>query len=484
MHYIEPADRTQFIFMNTLEDMVPQDHIVRLLDYLVDSIINENPKEFSDKGISHLGRKAYSPNVFIKLYIYGYFNKINSSRGLENETNRNIEVIWMLGTLKPDFKTIADYRKDNGDKIEFVLGRFRSFLQDHDYIEGSVVSLDGTKVRANAGKVIRIDNIESKLKNSLAQLKEYFEILDRNDSNDDFSNSGEKDKLLKEIEGLKQQVSDLNQEKEWLETHNVKQYSPIDPECRMMKGREGKHLHYNVQATVDEKHGMLITTRVTNEENDKHQLEPNVDALTSCQVKPDVLLADAGYHDTKAIRNAEKDGTTTCYIPINQNKTTLRDQKNGIEFIYDEINDHLVCNEGHILKLKYANKVDNRRGTKSSCYVGENCSLCPKKQVCSPKTENRIKYRHEDQKWREEYEARMRSPHAVKWVEKRKELSEHPFGTIKYWMGKIPLKLRGSKKVNTEISIYHIAYNLKRLVNVSGFERIMTQFMGYEWKLA
>jgi DNA-binding transcriptional MerR regulator len=393
-------------------------------------------------------------------------------------------MIWMLGALKPDFKTIADYRKDNGDKIEVVLSRFRSFLQDHHYIEGSVVSLDGTKIRANAGKVIRIDTIESKLKNTLSQLKEYIDLLDRNDSNDDFSSSGEKEKLLKEIEDLKQQVSDLNQEKEWLESHNLKQYSPTDPECRMMKGREGKHLHYNVQATVDDKNGMLITTQATNDENDKHQLGPNVDALTSCQVTPEVLLADAGYHDTEAIQEIEKDGATTCYIPVNQNNKTLRDQENGIEFTYDQTNNQVICNEGQVLSLKRANIVDNRRNTKSSYYVGKNCGLCPKKQVCCPKTENRIKYRHEDQKWREEYEARMASPEAVQWVRKRKELSEHPFGTLKYWMGKIPLKLRGIKKVNTEITIYHIAYNLKRLANVSDFEKIVKQFRGYQWKLA
>jgi transposase len=168
MHYIEPADRTQFVFLNKLDDMVSKDNIVRLLDYLVEAIVKANPLEFGDKGTSSLGRKAYAPNLFIKLYIYGYLNGINTSRKLETETQRNIELLWLLGNLQPDYKTIADYRKDNGEKIKFVLSQFSNFLKDYQYIQGNTVSLDGTKVRANAGQLVHIEGIESKLKNLIS----------------------------------------------------------------------------------------------------------------------------------------------------------------------------------------------------------------------------------------------------------------------------------------------------------------------------
>jgi transposase len=483
MHYIEPADRTQFVFLNKLDDMVSKDNIVRLLDYLVEAIVNANPIEFGDKGISSLGRKAYSPNLFIKLYIYGYLNGINSSRKLEKEAQRNIELIWLLGNLQPDFKTIADYRKDNGDRIKLVLNQFGDFLKDNQYIQGSTVSLDGTKVRANAGQLVRIEGIESKLKNLLQQLNDYFETLDRNDADDDFPGSRDKEELLNKINELEQKVMSLQKEKEFLQSQGLKQYSPTDPESRIMKGREGKHFCYNVQAAVDEKHKMLITAQVTNAENDKNQLEPSVEHLADHDVKPNVLLADTGYHKTEAIKKVEKEGIV-CYIPINQNDSTLKDNENGIEFTFVEKENQYICSEGQMLKLKQKGKIDKRRNTVMNSYESQNCSRCSKKQVCCPKSPTRIKWRHQDQQWRNEYESRMMSEEAQYWIQKRKELSEHPFGIIKYWMGKIPIKLRGIMKVQTEIDIYHLAFNFKRLANITKFDQLIDQISDYKWELA
>jgi len=483
MHYIEPADRTQFVFLNKLDDMVSKDNIVRLLDYLVEAIVKANPLEFGDKGTSSLGRKAYAPNLFIKLYIYGYLNGINTSRKLETETQRNIELLWLLGNLQPDYKTIADYRKDNGEKIKFVLSQFSNFLKDYQYIQGNTVSLDGTKVRANAGQLVHIEGIESKLKNLMQQLNDYFETLDRNDADDDFSGSKEKEELTKKINDLEQKVIDLQNEKELLLSQGLKQYSPTDPQSRMMKGREGKHFCYNVQATVDEKHKMLITTQVTNAENDKNQLEPSVEYLSDQDVKPDILLADTGYHKTEAIKKVEQKGIV-CYIPINQNQSTIKDKENEIEFTFVEKDNQFICSEGQTLKLKRKNKIDNHRKTQTSSYEADKCGCCSKKQVCCPDSQNRIKWRNEDQKWREEYKLRMSSPQAKYWTQRRKELSEHPFGIIKCWMGKIPIKLRGITKVQTEINIYHIAYNFKRFVNISSYDQVIGQINGYEWKLA
>jgi transposase len=483
MHYVEPADRTQFIFLNKLDDMVSPDNLVRLLDFLVESIINENPGAYSNKGVAALGRKAYSPNVFIKLYIYGYLNGINSSRKLEKETQRNIELIWLLGNLQPDFKTIADYRKDNGDKITLVLNQFSKFLKDGQYIEGNVVSLDGTKVRANAGRLVHLDGIESKLKNLMEQLNDYFELLDQNDRSDDFPGSKEKEELLKKISDLENKVTVLQKEKEHLLSKGLKQYSPTDPDSRMMKSRQGKHFCYNVQATVDEKHKMLATAQVTNDENDKNQLKPSVEYLADHDVKPNALLADTGYHKTDAIKEVEKEGIV-CYIPINQNDSTLKDNKNGIKFTFIEKENQYVCSEGQTLKLKQKGKIDKRRNTVMDSYESKDCSLCSKKQVCCPKSQNRIKWRHQDQQWRNDYESRMQSEEAKYWIQKRKELAEHPFGTIKCWMGKIPIKLRGTRKVQTEINIYHIAYNLKRLVNIRRFDQLIGQISAYDWKLA
>jgi transposase len=216
MHFIEPADRNQILFMNKLDDLVCADNIVRVLDSLIETIINESLTLYIDKGRFSVGRKAYSPSLFIKLYIYGYFNGINSSRRLEKEAQKNIELIWLLGALKPDFKTIADYRKNNGDKIERVLQQFIGFLKAEGYIEGLTISLDGTKVRANAGREVKIEGITSKLQNLSNQLQEYFEVLDHNDSEDDFTNSGEREELLSKISELEQKIHFLEQEKDFM----------------------------------------------------------------------------------------------------------------------------------------------------------------------------------------------------------------------------------------------------------------------------
>jgi hypothetical protein len=162
----------------------------------------------------------------------------------------------------------------------------------------------------------------------------------------------------------------------------------------------------------------------------------------------------------------------------------LKDNKNGIKFTFIEKENQYICSEGQTLKLKQKGKIDKRRNTVMDSYESKDCSNCSKKQVCCPKSQNRIKWRHQDQPWRNEYESRMQSEEAKYWVKKRKELAEHPFGTIKCWMGKIPIKLRGTRKVQTEINIYHIAYNFKRLVNIRRFDQLIGQICAYDWKLA
>jgi transposase len=484
MHYIQPHDRNQLIFLNKLDDLVSQDNIIRLLDSLVDNIINTNPKEFTDKGVSAVGRRAYSPNLFIKLYIYGYFNGINSSRKLEKESQRNIELIWLLGNLQPDFKTIADFRKDNGDKIQLVLCQFSHFLKGQHYIAGNTISLDGTKLRANAGRSTNIEGIEKRLQNLQEQLGEYFKTLDQNDSDDDFSNSKEKEELLEKIRNLESKVEELQKTKEFLQSENLKYYSPTDPESRLMKSREGKHFCYNAQVTVDEKNKMLVTNEITQSQNDKDQLEPAIKRLSEENITPAILLADTGYFKTDAIKNVEENNKIKCYIPINYNKASLKDISHHIEFTYHKESDQYICSQGQILSLKVEGKVDNHRNTIKNSYQSANCNQCHQKEDCCPGKSRRVKWRHADQKWRDEYETRMKSEEAKKQINKRKALSEHPFGTIKYWMGKIPVKVKGIKKVQTEFNLYHIAYNFKRLTNVNDFYQIRNELSGFNWKIA
>jgi hypothetical protein len=250
-----------------------------------------------------------------------------------------------------------------------------------------------------------------------------------------------------------------------------------------MKGRDGKHFSYNVQATVDEKYKMIVSTEVCQDQNDKNQLEPAVSKLQEYDIKPTTLLADTGYHKTIAIQNTEAKGIT-CYIPINENQSTLNDKENGISFQYHQQEDHYTCNQGQILKSRQKQKIDKRRGTVMTSYEAEDCSGCSQKEYCCLGKTKRIKWRNQDQQWRDDYEARLSTQTAKNNMIKRKTLSEHPFGTIKYWMGKIPLKLRQKKKVQTEINLYQLAYNFKRLVNEINNDQLFNQINSYNWKIA
>ncbi|MBE9542481.1 MAG: transposase, partial [Proteobacteria bacterium] len=186
MHYIKAADRQQFTFIQVLDDLVGPDNPVRVIDTIVDAILEKNPQNFSDKGQSPLGRRAYSPGTFLKLYIYGYLNGISSSRKLETETHRNIELIWLLGNLKPDFKTIADYRKDNGKEIKLLTRRFREFLRDQGLIRGKTVGIDGTRVKANADRsMLTAKKIERRIKSINEKIEDYLGRLMENDKRED-----------------------------------------------------------------------------------------------------------------------------------------------------------------------------------------------------------------------------------------------------------------------------------------------------------
>ena len=182
MHFITPEDRNQFTLYGRLDDLISEDYPIRLLDALVDSIISSNIERFTQKGQTEIGRRAFHPGTLLKLYLYGYCNGIASSRKLEAESYRNIELLWLLGNLKPDHKTIADYRKDHEQEIKFITLEFRRFLKERGYIKGDIVSLDGTKIKAYANRdMLSIEKIEKLLENLQDKLDIYLKKLNFND---------------------------------------------------------------------------------------------------------------------------------------------------------------------------------------------------------------------------------------------------------------------------------------------------------------
>jgi transposase len=487
MHYVQPKDRYQTSFFTALDDYVSEDNPVRVIDFIVESIVKENHEAFLYKGQSNEGRKSYSPNTMLKLYIYGYLNGINSSRKLEKETHRNLEVKWLLGDLQPDHKTIANYRKDNKQQLQVFTRKFRYFLKDHGYIEGKEVAIDGTKVKANAKRRMLS---ESGIKKQLEKLDEkvmaYLQQLDENDKKDDLTDEFESSELTEENLRLLEKISKLEKEKEELLRHQEqlrssgKNYiSPTDRSANLMKGTDGKYPGYNVQGAVDGKYNMIADAIVSDHQVDRKLLQPVMESMKeNLDLEPEIALADKGYDNPKMIEELEENSSTVFYIPKEETK---RD-KEEISFTYDQENDQMICSQGKPLKRIAKNTKKEQQIT--DVYQGTECDDCPVRDKCTRSKKGRIYNRYHNQQWSDDYTQRINSIIGKEYINKRKKIVEHVFGTIKYWMGKLPLVLRGDDGAQVEIDIYSVAYNLKRLYNVEQFDIIMQQVNAYDWRIS
>jgi len=485
MKYIEPADRNQYQLMSSLDDLVSPNHPVRIIDMIVDSILSSNKARFNRERESEAGRPFYRDSVHIKLYLYGYFNGISSSRKLEVETYRNKEVIWLLGGLTPDHWTISNYRKENSDDIKYVTKKFREFLKDNGYIKLKTVAIDGSKVKANTNRdMLTAEKIEVKLEGTDKKIEEYLNKLSEADLRDDLidelgtdENEGINSRYLEKIVQLQKQVEELRKQKETLEKEHRNYISASDPEARLMKSRDGKIPAYNVQIAVDEENRMIADSEVVTDEADNEMLLEMIESIKEeLGEVPEEVIADSGYNKPDLIEEIEKkEKGIRIYVSQPQ---TLKD-KEEIKFEYDEEKDEYKCSEGKRLVLKQKNKL--KRNSLTNVYRGIECEACPIRSQCTGSKKGRMVYRYINQKWRDEYKTKMRSKLGKEKTAIRKTIVEHPFGTIKYLMGKIPLLLRGLKKVSTEINLYTTVYNLKRLLNLESHEQISDKIMNYDW---
>lgn len=495
MGYILPQDRHQLTLFNFLDEVVGADHVVRLIDVLVDEIVAADPDFFLNRGLSREGRPAYHPSVFLKLYIYGYLNGVNSSRQLERECHRNLELMWLLGKLAPDFKTIADYRKDQREQIESMFLRMNLFLKDQGIIKGKVLSLDGTKVRAYASQSVSKARIEKLLAEEKAMLERYLAKLSAVDGEETALEEAEvriEGALLEEESYLMRTLAETQEQIQSHETllqdaeqTDQKRFCTTDPDARLMRGRQGTHWSYNVQANVDAAHGLIADIEATSSCNDRRELLPALERVEErAGIRPQTQLADTGYSHVEELLSVEQDGIE-CFIPNNPTRRRIDDQKHGLTFTYDPELDQYTCIEGKALHLVERNKRDNKRGTIANVYRAEDCRDCPLKSVCAPKANvARSVHRYHNHQARAAYRQKIQSDEGQKMKRLRSSLSEHPFGTLKRWMGALPLVLRGKQKVNTEIKLYATAYNLLRSVNICSVPEMIAKVKEYDWKEA
>lgn len=468
MSHIQGDDRKQIIlFPESIDDYVGEDNMVRFIDAFVDDL------DFEQLGFVHAsaaatGRPPYHPADLLKLYIYGYLNRIRSSRRLEAESRRNLELMWLLRRLTPDFKTIADFRKNNLKAIRATVAQFTALCRKVDLIGGELIAIDGSKLRAQNSK--KNNFTKAKLKKAIRRIKEqvggYLDELAKNDQSEE---------AKPEPEGVKEKIAALKERRDRyqdlltaMEVAGKSEVSLIDPDARLMKTKQGVQVCYNAQTVVDEKHKLIIDYELTSTADDSGLLAPM--ALRAKEVlgaEELEVLSDKGYYNGPQMKDCLEEGITPL-IPRPREKGAKPGLYPKELFVYDHENDCYICPAGQ--KLGFAHNTTSH-GKKCRRYRTGACSSCTQKDLCTKSNRGRTITRWEHEAILEQLNQMVKqNPEKMKL---RQQLAEHPFGTIKRGFDQGYLLLKGLGKVNTEFGLSVLAYNIKRAINIKGVEGLM-----------
>jgi len=474
MKHIEGIDRNQITLMpDAIEDYISEDNPVRFIDAYV-AHLNLKYLGFPHVVPETRGRPPYHPGDLLCLYLYGYLYAIRSSRALEREANRNLEVIWLIKRLAPDFKTIADFRKANGKAIRNLCRDFVQFCKREGLYGGELVALDGSKFKASNARDRNFSR--AKLKDRLKEIDEkidrYLKELDENDEKESrFPNKSAKE-LREIIDHIKNRKNDLSRiEKQMNETGET-QVSLTDPDSRSMPVGRGHHTEvaYNVQMTVDSKHKLILDHEVTNDVTDQGHLEEmSLRAKKILGVKKFDMLTDMGYYDGQEVAACLEQGITPW---ISRPRTSIN-RKKGLftkdDFHYISRSDCYICPAGKRLTFSFQGHELDRD---IRYYATPECSRCLKRPQCTRKKSGGRRITRLKEEWVLEDMERRNWLHPEK-LKRRKEIVEHPFGTMKRSMNQGYFLMRGLNKVNTEMSLTVIAYNMKRVFNILGAKRMV-----------
>lgn len=451
-------DREQTQLFSSFNDFIKDDNPVRTIDYFVDLLIKENPNEFEYKGESDEGRPAFPFSALLKLFVYGYINRIRSSRNLSRECKRNIELIWLLRGLKPEYRTIAYFRIHYKD----IISKYNTFFK-RKLVELKLTSnefaIDGSKFKANASKDMLSREATLKLLKNLDEtMKEYLESLEKIDKEETPDEELSKEQLESKIEALESKIARCKATLSTMDSVGKDHISTTDIECSLMKSRDGYIPGYNAQFAAETKNHFVMAEYVTDSGNDIQELPVMVEELEK-EILPDEIdtLTDKGYPDLDLIEELETSGCATCY-------SALPEEKKDKDFKYDTKRDIYICPQGKELPRFRTKKSKNGRQTIQ--YKCKDCECCPIRSKCTKSKTGRLYSRNINQEFRDSYRARMLEPENKAKIKKRGSVIEHIFGNVKVTGGKIPLLLRGKEKVGTEIKLYVMGYNMKRLLTL------------------
>jgi transposase len=465
--FIEGEDRTQAtLFPERIDDYVAEDNPVRVIDVFIDDL------DISGLGLKSepaaTGRPGYHPKTMLKLYVYGYLNRIQSSRRLEREAQRNVELMWLLGRLAPDFKTIADFRKDNGEAIRLVCREFVVLCRKLNLLNDTPVAIDGSKFKAVNSR--DKNYTRAKMKRRLQELEASIErYLSRLATADAAEPAGDDAKTLKDkVAGLREEMQRLKKlEVRMLEAPD-QQLSLTDPDARSMNARGSGIVGYNVQSAVDSRHHLIIAHEVSNVGSDRRQLSPLArQAMAALGARKLEVVADRGYYNGDEIRACEEAGIE-AYLP--KPKTSWNKARGFFDrsaFTYIAADDEYRCPAGERLTYRFTRQ---EAGKAIQRYWSSACGDCAIKAQCTTGKNRRVS-RWEDEEILERAQARLdRRPEIMRL---RRATVEHPFGTIKSWMGSTHFLTKTLHRVRTEMSLHVLAYNMKRAINLLGTERIV-----------
>jgi len=470
MNHQRGLDRSQtLLFPERLEDYIGADNPVRFLDAFVAGL-DLHALGFAKAQCAATGRPPYDPAALLKLYLYGYLHRIRSSRLLEADCRRNVEVIWLLGKLAPDFKTIADFRKDNLKPLRAVSRQFTVLCQKLKLFGGELLAVDGSKFGAVNARDQNFNalKLQDLMARADARLAEYFKQLDDADVAEPAPEALNQTQLAARIAAL-QEKQDWHKELLAQLDEEQKQISVTDPDTRKMPTAHGMMVGYNAQLAVDARHKLIAADDVTNEVTDFKQLaNVALTAKANLEVKQAEVLADAGYYNAAEVSRCAEAGLR-AYVPkADTSANTARGLYGKRRFQYDAQKDVYVCPAGAELTYRFATY---ELGRELRYYRASGCKGCALKPQCTRNKNNRTITREENEALMEAMAARMK---AQPWKFKlRKTLAEHPFGTIKRWFGYTHFLLKGLEKVRTEWSLMTLVYNLKRVLNLVSFEQLM-----------
>jgi transposase len=463
-------DRTQtLLFPERLEDYIGPENPVRFLDAFVASL-DLHALGFARARCAETGRPPYDPAVLLKLYLYGYLHRIRSSRLLEAECQRNVEVIWLTGKQTPDFKTIADFRKDNLKPLKAVARQFTLLCRKLELFGGELLAIDGSKFAAvNArDQNFNAAKLQDLIARADARLSEYLQTLDSADAAEPGGATPTKSELAAKIAAL-QERRDWHEELLGQLDADQKQISVTDPDTRKLPTAHGTVVGYNAQLAVDARHKLIAADDVTNDVNDLNQLaDVALEAKANLELTRTEVVADAGYYNAAEVSRCVERGIIP-YIPKSDTSAnTARGLYGKGQFKYDTAKDVYVCPAGAALTYRFATY---EQGRELRYYRARGCNTCAWKSRCTRNQANRTITREENEHLMEAMAARMRAqPHKFKL---RKTLAEHPFGTIKRWFGYTHFLLKELAKVQCEWSLTTLAYNLKRVLNLVKLTELM-----------